>query len=188
MKIKYMFFVIFLLISYGCSDKSNSDEINSSTKELEAQTKKEQKSIYPIKLKTTDNKTIDVNQTTTGFSFSTSQGKSVLLTFFTSWCPPCKAEIPHLNNLQKIYKNKLDIIGVLLENKNLDEIKSFIKKYDIKYDITYGKPNFILAKAAGDVKAIPFSILYDKNGNYATHYTGAIPEEMMNVDIKKVVE
>ncbi len=188
MKIKLTILLSFLLIITGCSDKAESNENNKIKQSEEIKIKKsEKKIIYPIKLKTIDEKIIDVNQTNTGFSFSSSKNKSVLLTFFTSWCPPCKAEIPHLNNLQKKYKGKLDIIGVLLEDKNIGEIKSFIKKYNVKYTVTYGKENFTLAKAAGDVKAIPFSILYDKSGAYATHYTGAIPEEMMNIDIKKAV-
>lgn len=189
MKFKCTFFLIFLLIFAGCSDKK---EIHTEKNTVKIETKKPKPKkkpiIYPIKLKTLKDVEIDVVKINKGFSFSNVDNKAVLLNFFTTWCPPCKAEIPHLNNLQKEYKDKLEIIGVLLEDKNMDEIDGFVKDYNVKFTIVYGKSNFTLARALGDVKAIPFSILYDKNGTYATHYVGAIPEEMMDVDIKKVVK
>ena len=40
----------------------------------------------------------------------------------------------------------------------------------------------------GGVRSIPYTIIYDKNGHYYTHYTGAVPEEMMEADIKKAIE
>ncbi len=186
MKIKYALLLSLLLIFSACSDKKKDEIKTDASKEQKANKPKPIK--YPIKLSTTSGNFIDINKTQSGFKFLNIKNKAILLTFIASWCPPCKAEIPHLNNLQKEYKDNLKIVAVLLEDKSLEDIKSFIKKYDIKFALTHGKSNFILAKAVGDVQTIPFTILYDKSGNYATHYVGAVPEEMMNIDIKKVVK
>jgi len=40
----------------------------------------------------------------------------------------------------------------------------------------------------GEVQNIPFMILYNKKGDIVTHYLGAIPEEMINSDLKKVIK
>ncbi len=115
--------------------------------------------------------------------------KVILLDFFATWCPPCKAEIPHLVNLQKKYKKNLEIISILLEeNKPESEMKSFIKYNSINYLVANDKNNFKLASMFGGVQNIPFMILYDKNGTKITSYLGAIPEEMINSDLKKVIK
>ena len=73
------------------------------------------------------------------------------------------------------------------ENKSNEEIASFIKYNAIQYPITNSPENFKFAKSVGGVKNIPLMFLYDKNGNYSTHYVGAVPEEMIDADIKKVL-
>lgn len=143
---------------------------------------------YPIYLKDVKGNKIEVTKVKRGFAFSNAKDKVVLLNFLTTWCPPCLAEIPHLNALQKKYKKSLKIISIVLEDKDEKFIKDFTSNHAVKFTLTYGKGNFDLAKAVGDVKAIPFMILYDKAGKYATHYVGAIPEEMITVDIQKVLE
>ena len=95
---------------------------------------------------------------------------------------------PKTKWLQEKYKDNFVIISVLLEeNKSNEEINSFVKYNNINYIITNGIDNFKLAQSAGGVKNIPLMFLYDKNGKYSTHYVGAIPEEMIDADIKKVL-
>ena len=40
----------------------------------------------------------------------------------------------------------------------------------------------------GDIKGIPYMVLYDKNGVYDRHYLGIVPEEMLFKDIERVVD
>jgi thiol-disulfide isomerase/thioredoxin len=176
------FTAISLLLFSGCSsDKKQSEDKNTSI--LQENTKKE-----PITLTDIDGQSIIVTPTAKGYTFSGYENKVVLVNFFATWCPPCKAEIPHLNNLQDKYKDNFAIISVLLEeNKSNDEIANFVKYNAIKYTITNSPENYKFAKAVGGVNNIPLMFLYDKEGNYSTHYVGAIPEEMIDADIKKVL-
>ena len=113
--------------------------------------------------------------------------EAILFNFFATWCPPCKAEIPHLNNLSDKFKGKLKIVSVLMEDKSKDEIDAFMKKFKINFGISYGENNFLFAKALGGVVGIPYMVLYKPNGEYATHYVGLVPEEMLESDINKVI-
>ena len=114
--------------------------------------------------------------------------KLIILEFFTTWCPPCKAQIPHLINLQKRYKDKLQIISILLESdKSSEEIKSFINYYGINYTVSTANNNHLLSQEFS-IPSIPTMIMYDKNGKYFTHYIGAVPEEMIEADINRVVK
>jgi len=151
-------------------------------------TTNEEVKIEKIVLHDITGKEIVVTAKDKGYSFSGYENKVVLVNFFTTWCPPCKAEIPHLISLQEKYKENFVIISVLLEeNKSNEEISNFMKFNNINYIITNGIDNFKFAQSVGGVKNIPLMFLYDKNGQYSTHYVGAIPEEMIDADIKKVL-
>ncbi|MBP1679687.1 MAG: thiol-disulfide oxidoreductase ResA-like protein [Proteobacteria bacterium] len=170
-----------MLFLSGCSSEKKKTDENSSKAKEAIQNEK-------IVLQDISGKEIVVTPLEKGFSFAGFENKIVLVNFFTTWCPPCKAEIPHLVNLQEKYKENFVIISVLLEeNKSNEEINSFMKYNNINYVITNSLENFKLAQSAGGVKNIPLMFLYDKNGKYSTHYVGAIPEEMIDADIKKVL-
>lgn len=170
-----------MLFLSGCSSEKKKTEEKSIPAKEEVKNEK-------IVLQDISAKEIVVTPIDKGFTFAGYENKIVLVNFFTTWCPPCKAEIPHLINLQEKYKDNFVIISVLLEeNKSNEEINSFIKFNNINYIITNGIDNFKFAQSAGGVKNIPLMFLYDKKGNYSTHYVGAIPEEMIDADIKKVL-
>ena len=175
------FLSLSLLLLGGCSSEKKKNESKATIMKDEVKNEK-------ITLKDINGKEIIVTPIEKGFTFSGYENKVVLVNFFATWCPPCKAEIPHLNNLQEKYKDKFVIISVLLEeNKSNEEIANFAKYNNANFIITNSPDNFKFAQSVGGVKNIPLMFLYDKNGKYSTHYVGAIPEEMIDADIKKVL-
>ncbi|MDD3324988.1 MAG: TlpA disulfide reductase family protein [Sulfurospirillaceae bacterium] len=173
------------LLFAGCSDKKNKKEEEATSSQAPISKNEISK---PITLNDVNGKQIIATPVDKGFKFSDSENKVVLVNFFATWCPPCKAEIPHLNNLQEKYKDKFKIISVLLEDgKPNEEIISFMKYNNINYTVTNGAGNFKLADGVGGVNNIPLMMLYDKNGKYSTHYVGVVPEEMIDSDINKIL-
>jgi len=174
--------ILTLLIFTGCNDNSTEKATQKTT---ESTPKNDSKSIV---LQDTSGKKIKVITLENGFIFKGYEKKIVLVNFFATWCPPCKAEIPHLNSLQEKYKDNLKIISVLLEeNKSNEDVINFMNNNDIEFTITNSKDNYKLAKAVGGVKSIPLMLIYDREGKYSQHYIGAVPEEMIEADIKKVL-
>ena len=108
--------------------------------------------------------------------------------FFATWCPPCKATIPHLVSLQEKYKDDFVVIGVLLEqDKPNNQVKSFANSFNINYEVLNNSANFKLAEIMGGVRSIPTMFLYDSKGKLINMYQGAVPQEMMESDIKSVL-
>ncbi len=85
---------------------------------------------------------IDTNK---GVTFDLSKtDKPALINFWATWCPPCRAEMPGLQNLYEEYGNKIDFVMVDLgETKEAVEdflVENEIYTFPIAYDIdnTYG--------------------------------------------------
>ena len=72
--------------------------------------------------------------------------------------------------------------------KTNSEIKQFVKEHNINYEVTNAPENMDLAKAVGGIKSIPTMFLIDKENTIFQKYVGLVPNEMMEIDIKKVLE
>ena len=174
--------ILSILFFTGC-DSKDKNENNNETKIEKSDRKTE------FQLKTTNNTVVDIKLENDKIILKDYPNKIVLLNFFATWCPPCKAEIPNLIKLQDDYKNDFVVISVLLEEmKTNEEIVDFIKSFNINYTVTNSPENFDLAKRLGGIKSIPTMFLIDKNSKIFQKYVGLVPSEMMEIDIKKVLE
>lgn len=146
-----------------------------------------------FKLLDTHSTAYTVEKRGTNFTLDAGDDKVVLFDIFATWCPPCRAEVKHLGNLQKKYGDDLIIMGITIEDDvSNDELEKFKQKYGGEYLISNKADNQSLARAiastlgVGQQFPIPLMVLY-KNGEYVTHYTGATPEEMIDSDIAQAL-
>lgn len=177
--------VVSILLLSGCGDKEKA------TQEKQSRTapEKQKQASNIINLKTTDGKVIKLTALDNGIKFEDYEGKIILLDFFATWCPPCLAEIPHLVEIQSTFKDHVQIIGILMEeSKSNDDIEIFRQNKNMNFPVTNSTENFQLSDALGGIKSLPTMVMYDKNGEYFTHYVGAAPQEMIEADIQKAIE
>ncbi|EAL1483863.1 TlpA family protein disulfide reductase [Campylobacter coli] len=184
MKIKKVFTLAILLGFFvACSNDKEKDQsdINASV-----QSSLSQSDDLKFNLNLIDGNSIFIKKDNENFNIADGD-KATLFVFFTTWCSPCIAEIPHLNKLQEKYKDQFNIVGVLLEDKSDEELKAFAQKNQILYKIANGENNYLLAKILGGVNGIPTMFLYNKNSQLVNQYLGLIPEEMLEIDIQKAI-
>jgi len=87
------------------------------------------------------------------------QGKFVLIDFWATWCGPCRASIPHLNELQSRFKDRLVVIGLSGETEK--EVRAMTNPR-IEYAIAIDTAQH--TGQAVQVKGIPHAILLDPKG------------------------
>jgi len=108
--------------------------------------------------------------------------KVVIVTFWASWCGPCRVEIPVLIALQAKYKDRVQIIGVSVDEDPPEKILQFAKRAGITYPVVMMTP--ALEKAYGGVVALPTSFVIDTNGRVVQRHTGAYPFETYDREIQ----
>lgn len=104
------------------------------------------------------------------------KGKVVVVDFWATWCPPCRAEIPGYVDLVKKYgKDGLVIVGVSMDEAGPSVVKEFNEKFGVNYSMVMGDDTVVAA--FGGVEALPTTFLIDRNGQIRDRKVGAEPTE-----------
>jgi len=99
------------------------------------------------------------------------KGKVVILDFWATWCPPCRAEIPGFVAIQKKYADKaFTVIGVSLDKEGPSVVKPFMRQLGMNYPVVMGNPKIV--GDYGGITAIPTTFVIDRQGNVVTAYQG----------------
>jgi len=105
-------------------------------------------------------------------SSSSLKGKVVLMNFWATWCPPCRAEIPDLIELQKKYGDKLIVIGISEDEGPVDEVKKFVADQKMTYPVAMSTPE--LRKIFRGVVALPTTFVLDTDGKLEQKHIGLL--------------
>jgi len=113
------------------------------------------------------------------------KGKVVMLEFWATWCPPCRAEIPAVERLHREYGDKgLTVLAITLDEGGWDEVKAFIAESKISYTVLKGTED---VSAEYKIRLIPATFLIDKEGNIRKQYMGGGSNEALEQEIKALL-
>jgi thiol-disulfide isomerase/thioredoxin len=109
------------------------------------------------------------------------KGKPAIVEFWATWCGPCKTTIPHLNELNKKYRDKgLTVIGITDEDKKT--IETFRKANPMEYHVAIDKKD--IGQKLG-IATIPHAFLVDKDGKVVWEGN---PARLTEAEVEKVVK
>jgi thiol-disulfide isomerase/thioredoxin len=99
-------------------------------------------------------------------------GRVVLVEFWATWCPPCRGTLGWLGELKQRYGDRVAVLAVAIESEEADVRKVAAEIGALRFAM--GTPE--MARAFGDVTAVPTLFVFDGGGQIAGAYYGAPPE------------
>lgn len=115
------------------------------------------------------------------------RGKIVLVNFWATWCPPCRAEMPDLIKMQREYQSRgLQVIGVTYPPQTIREVRQFIRKLRVNYPIALGTKE---TKALFDeTDTLPITVVIDRRGNVRERIEGILLPEEFEQKVKPLLQ
>jgi cytochrome c biogenesis protein CcmG/thiol:disulfide interchange protein DsbE len=96
------------------------------------------------------------------WALASARGHVVVVNFFATWCPPCRAETPDLVAIEKRYASKGVIFVGVDDREDPALVSVFVKSKGIRYPIVLDNDGAV--SRAYDVRAIPTTYVLDRNG------------------------
>ncbi|MFK7812950.1 MAG: TlpA family protein disulfide reductase [Maribacter sp.] len=115
---------------------------------------------YSWKLSSIDNESLN---------FEDLEGKVVLLNYWATWCPPCVAEMPSLQELHDDYGKKVAFVFVAHDKR--EKVKNFLTKNQFDLPVYFEKSN---SPEILSTESIPTTFIVDKKGKIVVAETGAV--------------
>ena len=110
------------------------------------------------------------------------KGKPAVVEFWATWCPPCRKSIPHLNELNKKFKDKgLVIIGVSDEDQK--KVEDFRKTTPMEYHVAIDKKGELSQKFG--IRGIPHAFIVGKDGKIIWE---GHPMSLKEADLEKALQ
>lgn len=99
------------------------------------------------------------------------KGKVVFINFWATWCPPCIAEMPAINELYASFKDNPGIVFLLADaDQDLPKATAFIKKKQLKLPVSTFRGTVPASWYSG---TLPTTLVLDKTGNLVYRHEGA---------------
>ncbi len=124
-----------------------------------------------------------------------SSHKVLLVNFWATWCAPCMAEIPQINELYIQFKGQgVEVVGISLDSIKPQKLDSFVKSLNLTYPVYLGKAQEMQSKLA--IIAVPATLIIDSSGNIYRKLIGyhskneilAVITELLKITEKKKVD
>ena len=109
-------------------------------------------------------------------------GHVVVLNFWATWCPPCRAEIPDFQAAWDKYKdNGVVFLGVSID-QNKSDVESYIKDSGVTYTILLDLTNQVAGLYG--ISAIPTTFILDVDGSVLFSQVGSMTIDQLSAQIE----
>ena len=117
------------------------------------------------------------------------KGKPVVINFWASWCPPCKSELPHFEEIYQSEKDKVVFLMVDLtdgERETQDKAQSYMQSMHYTFPVYFDLDEN--AAMTYGIRSIPMTLFIDKDGYVSEGHTGAITLDTLKAGIEAIAK
>jgi thiol-disulfide isomerase/thioredoxin len=120
-------------------------------------------------------------------AFGDYRGSVLVLNLWATWCPPCKEEMPKLNELFEKYENLgVQVVGISLDKDSLDLVSPFVSENGIKYTVLLGDQQ-VLSRLK-NFKGMPTTVVFDQKGEIRRKFDGSFDAEELEETLQLLLE
>lgn len=175
--------------TFNYTNKGSTNEVKQVQKQNKSSRKNKDNSTKNNKIAAPDFSLVDQYGKT--HRLSDYKGKTVFLNFWATWCPPCKAELPHIEEVYKEYKNNTQnviILGVTAPNLGREGSEEYIKNFldngGYTFPVMFDKSGNVMGLY--EIEAFPTTFIIDKDGNINKYVSGSMDKSTMESLIDNV--
>jgi thiol-disulfide isomerase/thioredoxin len=117
-------------------------------------------------------------------TLSSLHGKPAVLDFWATWCAPCRASLPHFNDLTRRYGDRVRFIAVNAEGEDEALVKEARDKLKLEIPVAADGRE---ASNLYHVEVLPTTIILDRNGRIAATFSGPVPPERIATAVDKLL-
>jgi peroxiredoxin len=114
------------------------------------------------------------------------KGQVVLVNFWATWCPPCRAEMP---GFQKVYEalhgDGFTVVGVSMDDASRAQVASFLQDHGIHYPVAMATTDVVAG--FGGVNSYPTSFLVDRRGRVRYMVRGIFAEPALRAAVRRLL-
>ena len=115
-----------------------------------------------------------------------SEGRVMLVDLWATWCVPCVAELPHLQELsESLPEEDFLMLGIVLESGDAGDVAPFLTEHALTYPNVMGSDE--ARDSFGPFLGYPTKYLIGRDGKVVKRYLGAVGD-ILNEEINRLIE
>jgi len=114
------------------------------------------------------------------------RGQVVLINVWATWCPPCRAEMPSIQQAYTAYRERGFIVLAVNQREDATAIRPFLEQHGLTFPILMDSDG--QASATYQASALPSSFFVDRRGVIRTVYHGPMPPSVINGTIEQLLQ
>lgn len=114
------------------------------------------------------------------------QGRVVLVNFWATWCPPCRAEMPGFETVYQARRaGGFTVVGISMDEGSRAAVAAFLRDHGITYPVAMATPETVAA--FGDINSFPTSFLIDRHGRIRYVVRGIFAPETLGTVVDRLI-